>query len=67
MLRTILINLPTPSQSYSSLREFHDAIDSHIRSLELLRKTEDSYDSLLFPGKLKQNLVRAYEKRVDCN
>ena len=65
-----LINLPTPSQSYSSLCEFHDAIESHNRSLASLRKTKDSYGSLLvpiiigkLPGKIKQNLVRAHGKR----
>ncbi|XP_065911194.1 uncharacterized protein [Dysidea avara] len=65
-----LINLPTPSQSYTSLREFHDTIESHIRSLASLGKTEDSYGSLLvsiifgkLPGKVKQNLARAHGKR----
>ena len=65
-----LINLPTPSQSYSSLREFHDAIESHSCNLASLRKTEDSYGSLLvsiilgkLPGKIKHNLARAHSKR----
>ena len=65
-----LINLPTPNQSSSSLREFHDTIESHIRSLTSLGKTEDSYGSLLvsiilgkLPGKIKQNLARAHGKR----
>ena len=33
-----LINLPNLSQSYSSLCEIHDAIESHIRSLTSLGK-----------------------------
>ena len=65
-----LINLPTPSQSHASLREFHDTIESHIRSLASLGKSEESYESLLvsiilgkLPAKIKQNFARAHGKR----
>ena len=65
-----LTNLPTPSQSYSSLREFHDTIECHIRSLASLGKKEDSYGSLLvsiilrkLPGKTRENLVRTHGKK----
>ena len=40
-----LINIPTPKQSYSSLWEFHDNIESHIRSLNSLGKKEVSWYS----------------------
>ena len=50
-----LIELPGPTNSLSSLREFYDTTESHIRSLSALGKAEDSYGSLLVPiirGKL---------------
>ena len=65
-----LIDLPGLSNTPSSVREFHDAIESHIRSLTALGRTEDSYGSLLatillgkIPGKIKQNMARAHGKR----
>ena len=64
-----LIDLPSPNL-LSSLREFHDATEGHIRSLSTLGKPQDSYGSLLIPillgklpSKVKQNLVRAHGKR----
>ena len=44
-----LIDLPGPSNTPSSVRQFYDAIESHIRSLTALGRTEDSYGSLLIP------------------
>ena len=65
-----LSTFPVPNQSHSSLREFHNTIKSHIRSLMSLGKKEDSYGSLLvsiilgkLPGKIKQNLARAHGKQ----
>ena len=65
-----LIDLPGPTNSPSSVREFYDATESHIRSLAALGKTEDTYGSLLvpiilgkLPGKIKQNLARSHSKR----
>ena len=64
-----LIDLPGPTNSLSSIREFYDATESHIRSLSALGKAEDSYGSLLvpiilskLPGKIKQNLARSHGK-----
>ena len=61
-----LIDLPSPSYLLSSLHEFHDETEGHIRSLSTLGKPQDSYGSLLVPilqGKLlskaKQNLIKA--------
>ena len=65
-----LIDLPSPSNLLSSLREFYDSTEGHIRSLSSLGKSEDSYGSLLvsiilgkLPAKVKQNLVRAHGKQ----
>ena len=65
-----LIGLPSPNNLLSSLREFHDATEGHIRSLSTLGKPQDFYGSLLIPiflgklpSKVKQNLVRAHGKR----
>ena len=63
-----LIDLPSPSNSLPSLREFYDSTKGHIRSLSSLGKSEESYGSLLIPiilgklpAKVKKNLVRAHE------
>ena len=65
-----LIDLPAPSNSLSSLHEFHGITEGHIRSLSTLGKPDDSYGCLLVPillGKLpikiKQNLIRAHGKK----
>ena len=65
-----LIDLPGPTNSPSSIRNFYDVTESHIRSLAALGKTEDAYSSLLasiilnkLPGKIKQNLTRSHGKR----
>ena len=44
-----------PVNSLACLRLFHDSIESHIRGLDALGKSEDSYGALLIPiilGKL---------------
>ena len=65
-----LIDLPGPTNTPSSIRNFYDATESHIHSLAALGKTEDTYGSLLapiilgkLPGKIKQNLARSHGKR----
>lgn len=64
-----LIDLPGLTNSPSSIREFYDATESHIRSLAALGKTEDTYGSLLvpiilgkLPRKIKQNLASPMAK-----
>ena len=42
-----LRDLPVPTNSLSSLRDFHDTIEGHIRSLSTLGKNEPSYGCLL--------------------
>ncbi|XP_065896204.1 uncharacterized protein [Dysidea avara] len=60
-----LLQVPNPTNTLSSLRTFHDTIESHSRGLSSLGKSEQSYGDLLVPiilGKLpkdiKQNLAR---------
>ena len=50
-----LMNLPNPKNEIKSLREFHDAIENHVRGLLALGWTTESYGALLVPmvlGKL---------------
>ena len=65
-----LLDLPSPNNSLTNLQHFHDSIESHIRSLSSLGKSNDSYGALLVPiilGKLptdtKQNIARDHENR----
>ena len=60
-----LLDTPHPTNSLSSLQQFHDIIESHIRSLSSLGKDIESYGALLVPiilSKLptdtKKNLAR---------
>ena len=62
-----LINLPSPKNEIRSLREFHDAIENHVRGLLALGWTTASYGVLLVPmvlGKLppdtRRNLAREH-------
>ena len=61
------VDLPSPSNSLSSLRQFYDTTEGHIHSLATLGEPEDSYGSLLvmillgkLPAKTKQNIIRAH-------
>ena len=44
-----LLDIPKLAKSLSSLRIFHDPVESHIRGLDALGKLEDSYGALLIP------------------
>jgi len=44
-----LTDLPTPSNSAYSLRKFYDMLESHIRGLETLGKTKDTFGDFLIP------------------
>ena len=62
-----LMNLPKPNNEISSLREFHDAIENHVRGLLALGWQTESYGALLVPmvlGKLpadiRKNLAREH-------
>ena len=60
-----LLDLPSPVNTLTSLQQFHDSVESHIRSLSSLGKDCESYGDLLVPiimGKLpmetRKNLAR---------
>ena len=60
-----LLDLPSPVNTLTSLQQFHDSVESHIRSLSSLGKDRESYSDLLVPiimGKLpmetRKNLAR---------
>ena len=62
-----LMNLPNPRNDIKGLREFHDAIENHVRGLLALGWETESYGALLVPmvlGKLpvetRQNLAREH-------
>ena len=62
-----LLDIPKPVNSLSSLRLLYDSVESHIRGLAALGKSEDSYGALLVPiilGKLpaeiRSNLARSH-------
>ncbi|XP_045023635.1 uncharacterized protein LOC123468017 [Daphnia magna] len=60
-----LVALPKPGTDRASLRKFVDSLESHIRGLEALNKTPDSYGDLLvcilldkLSADLRRNLAR---------
>ena len=60
-----LLNIPTPTNSLTSIRQFHDTIENHMRGLSALGKSEETYGDLLIPiilgklpAKLQRNLAR---------
>lgn len=60
-----LLDLPTPSNNAASLRQLYDTIESHIRGLESLGKSKETFGDFLIPiifGKLpsvvRRNLTR---------
>jgi len=56
-----LLEMSSPSNSLSSLRIFYDTVESHIRGLSSLGKSEHSYGDLLIPiimGKLTTEIQR---------
>lgn len=63
-----LLQLPAPSSSLYSLRDFYDKLESYVRSLESLGQNQDNYGGILVPiiiGKLpseiRRNLARVNE------
>ena len=49
-----LINIPSPTNNTTNLREFYDTCESNIRGLEALDVKADSYGNLLIPILLKK-------------
>ena len=62
-----LLDMPRPTNSLGNLQQFHDTIESHIRSLSSLGTNTNSYGTLLvpiilnkLPAETKKNLARAH-------
>ena len=62
-----LVHIPKPVNTLSSLRLFHDTVESHIRGLKSLEQAENSYGALLvpivkdkLPPVVRRNLARAH-------
>lgn len=62
---TALLELARPSTSLDSLRSFYDNMETHIRGLESLGKSQDTYGDLLvpvilskLPDEVNRNLAR---------
>jgi hypothetical protein len=56
-----LLNLPNPSNDLTNLQQFYDSMETHVRGLASLGKSQESYGDLLVPiilGKLPKNLKR---------
>ena len=63
-----LLDLPKPIYELSSLQVFYDTMENHVRGLESLGRSHESYGDLLVPivlGKLpcdmRTNLARDYD------
>ena len=56
-----LLEMPSPTNSLASLCIFYDSVESHIRGLSLLGKSEHSHGDILVPvllGKLSPDICR---------
>lgn len=50
-----LFELPRPTNQTSSLRSFYNNMETNIRALEALGKSQDSFGDLLVPIIMKKN------------
>ena len=60
-----LMNLPKPANNRASLQAFHDKLESHMRALQSLGKSRDSYCAMLTPmvlGKLPLELKKQFAR-----
>ena len=62
-----LLDLPNSTESAVNLRMFYDRMENHVRILEALGKTQDTYGDLLVPTilsklpiTLKHNIIRQH-------
>ena len=63
-----LLNLPNPANDITSLQQFYDSMETHVRGLASLGKSQESYGDLLVPiiiGKLPNNLRRNLAREHD--
>ena len=66
-----LVDLRSPTATLTSLHEFNDSVEGHIRSLASLGNSEERYDGAMLvriiwdkiPAKIKQNLARAHGRQ----
>ena len=65
-----MLNLPNPSTQLVSLRQFYDTLETHIRGLEALGKSHESYGDILvpiihkkLPLELKKSLARDHSNK----
>ena len=59
------MNLPKPANNLASLQAFHDKLESHMRALQSLGKSRDSYCAMLTPmvlGKLPLELKKQFAR-----
>ncbi|XP_065904066.1 uncharacterized protein [Dysidea avara] len=60
-----LMNLPKPVNNLASLQVFHDRLESHMRALQSLGKSSDTYCAMLTPmvlGKLPTDLRKQFTR-----
>ena len=60
-----LMNLPKPVNNLDSLQVFHDRLESHMRALQSLGKSSDTYCAMLTPmvlGKLPTDLRKQFAR-----
>ncbi|XP_071152313.1 uncharacterized protein [Mytilus edulis] len=62
-----LVDIPAPKYTISSMKNYYDEIEIHIRGLESLGQSEDTYGAFLvpiimnkLPGEIRRNLARQY-------
>ena len=64
-----LLNIPSPTNSLSSLKHFYDTLEMHIRTLETLGKSHDSYGDILVPiicKKLPSDLIKTITRQNEA-
>jgi len=60
-----LMNLPKPVNNLTSLQTFHDKLESHMRALQSLGKSHNTYSAMLTPmvrGKLPNDLKKQFAR-----
>ncbi len=65
-----LLNIPSPTSTLSSLKNFYDTLETHIRALEALGKSHDSYGDILVPiihKKLPVDLIKTFTREHNTN
>ena len=58
---TVLLEMPSPTNSFTSVSIFYDSVESHIWELSSLGKSEHSYRGILVPilmGKLSPEICK---------